>query len=67
MTNTKKKRPVLTKSAEVFMTRSEASALLSGICIALDANGGEPPESVSGPLASIVEKINEAFDFGLGE
>lgn len=66
MTNTKKKRPALTKSAEVFMTRTEASALLSGIVVALNANGGEAPDSVSGPLNSIVEKIDEAFGFGLG-
>jgi hypothetical protein len=65
VTNTKKKRPALIKSAEVFMTRKEASAILSGIVVALNANGGEAPDSVEGPLASIVEKINEAFDFGL--
>lgn len=47
------------------MTRKEASAILSGIVVALNANGGEAPDSVEGPLASIVEKINEAFDFGL--
>ena len=67
MTNTKKKRPALVKSAEVFMTRREASAILSGIVVALNANGGEAPDSVSGHLASVVEKINDAFDFGLEE
>jgi hypothetical protein len=67
MTNTKKNRPALIKSAEVFMTRKEASAILSGIMMALSATGGEAPDTVAGPLASIVEKINEAFDFGLGE
>lgn len=48
------------------MTRSEASAILSGIVVAINANGGEAPGSVSGPLESIVEKIDEAFNFGLG-
>lgn len=66
MTSTKKNRPALIKSAEVFMTRSEASAILSGIVVAINANGGEAPGSVSGPLESIVEKIDEAFNFGLG-
>jgi hypothetical protein len=49
------------------MTRKEAAAILSGIVVAINANGGEAPETVSGPLESIVEKIDEAFDFGLGE
>lgn len=40
MTNTKKNRPALIKSAEVFMTRKEASAILSGIVMALSATGG---------------------------
>jgi hypothetical protein len=67
MTNTKENRPALIKSAEVFMTRKEASAILSGIVMALAYTGGEAPDSVEGPLASLIEKINEAFDFGLGE
>ena len=49
------------------MTRAEAAALLSAVEIALQANGGEAPESVAGALYEIVERINAAFDFGIGD
>jgi hypothetical protein len=47
------------------MSRSEASALLSGIEVALQANGGRPPDSVARPLARAVKKISDAFQFVL--
>lgn len=54
-------------SAAVEMTRDEAAALLSAVSIALDANGGEAPASVKSALFEIVERLNAAFDFGIGE
>lgn len=57
----------LIKTATVKMTRSEASALLSSVSVALDANGGEAPKSVEAALFKIVERLNKAFDFGIGE
>jgi hypothetical protein len=55
------------KAAAVEMTRDEAAALLSAVSIALDANGGEAPASVESALFEIVERLNTAFDFGIGE
>jgi hypothetical protein len=55
------------KKATVEMTRDEASALLSAVSVALDANGDEAPASVEGALYEIVERLNAAFDFGIGE
>jgi hypothetical protein len=55
------------KAATVEMTRDEAAVLLSAVSIALDANGGEAPASVEGALFEIVERLNAAFDFGIGE
>jgi hypothetical protein len=55
------------KAATVEMTRDEAAALLSAVSIALDANGGEAPASVEGALFEIVERLNTAFDFGIGD
>lgn len=52
-------------SESVEITREEAAALLSGISVALDANGGDCPDSVREALAAAVEKLNLAFDFGL--
>lgn len=49
----------------VEFTREEAAALLSGISVALDANGGDCPDSVREALVSAVERLNAAFDFGL--
>jgi hypothetical protein len=57
----------LIKKATVEMTRDEASALLSAVSVALDANGGEAPPSVEKSLYEIVERLNTAFDFGIGE
>lgn len=57
----------LIKTATVKMTRAEAAALLSSVNMALDANGGEAPPSVEAALCEIVEKLNKAFDFGIGE
>ena len=51
----------------VEMTRAEASALLSAVSVALDANGGEAPASVESALYEIVERLNTAFDFGIGQ
>jgi hypothetical protein len=51
--------------AKIPMTRAQAAALLSAVEIALQANGGEAPPSVAERLAEVVERINEAFDFGL--
>lgn len=62
-----KKKTVLTKTATVTMSRAEASALLSAVSVALDANGGEAPKSVERVLYEIVERLNIAFGFGLGE
>ena len=53
--------------AEITITRNEAAAILSAVEIALQANGGEAPTSVAGPLFQIVEKINAAFEFGIGD
>ncbi len=53
--------------AKIPMNRSQAAALLSAVEIALQANGGKAPPSVSDALYEIVERINEAFDFGIGE
>jgi hypothetical protein len=53
--------------AKIPMTRAEAAALLSAVEIALQANGGEAPASVSESLFAIVEKLNAAFDFGIGD
>lgn len=55
------------QNANVQMSRAEAAALLSSVEIALQANGGEAPASVTEPLYEIVERINQAFDFGIGE
>lgn len=55
------------QNAKVPMSRPEAAALLSAVEIALQANGGKAPASVSDALYEIVERINEAFDFGIGE
>jgi len=60
-------KPTNPQSATVKMTRAEAAALLSAVEIAIQANGGEVPASVSEPLYEIVERINTAFDFGIGE
>lgn len=49
----------------IEFTREEAAALLSGISVALDANGGDCPDSVREALVSAVERMNAAFDFGL--
>lgn len=49
----------------VTLTRSEAAALLSGVEVALKANGGDCPDSVREALLSAVETLNAAFDFGL--
>lgn len=49
----------------VEFSRAEAAALLSGIDVALDANGGDCPDSVREALVSAVERLNAAFDFGL--
>jgi hypothetical protein len=49
------------------ITREQAAALLSAVNVALDANGGEAPASVETPLYEIVERLNEAFDFGIAE
>jgi hypothetical protein len=57
----------LIKKATVEMTRDEASALLSAVSVALGANGGEAPASVEDALYEIVERLNTAFDFGIGE
>jgi len=57
----------LIKKATVEMTRDEASALLSAVSVALEANGGEAPASVEDALYEIVERLNTAFDFGIGE
>lgn len=65
MTNTKEKRSNRVDRASVSMSRSEASALLSGIEVALQANGGRPPDSVARPLARAVKKISDAFQFVL--
>ena len=65
MTNTKEKRSNRVGRASVSMSRSEASALLSGIEVALQANGGRPPDSVARPLARAVKKISDAFEFVL--
>jgi hypothetical protein len=62
-----KKKTGLTKKATVTMSRAEASALLSAVSVALDANGGEAPKSVERALYEIVERLNTAFDFGIGE
>ena len=68
-TRTKKKakttKDALPLFATVRLTRGEASALLSGISVALDACEGKPPESVSESLYWAIEKLNAAFDFGL--
>lgn len=55
------------QSANVKMNRAEAAALLSAVEIALQANRGKAPASVTEPLYEIVERINVAFDFGIGE
>jgi len=65
VTNTKEKRSNRVDRASVSMSRSEASALLSGIEVALQANGGRPPDSVARPLARAVKKISDAFQFVL--
>jgi hypothetical protein len=57
----------LIKQATVTMTRAEASVLLSAVSVALGANGGKAPESVEDALYEIVERLNTAFDFGIGE
>lgn len=62
MTNRKEKGSSI---VPIAMSRSEASALLSGIEVALRANGGKPPKSVARPLASVVRKISSAFNFVL--
>lgn len=49
----------------VTFTRAQAAALLSGVSVALEANGGGCPDSVRESLLSAVETLNEAFDFGL--
>ena len=60
-------RTGLIQQATVTMTRSEAAALLSAVNVALDANGGDAPESVRAALAEIVDRLDEAFDFGIGD
>ena len=55
------------KTATVKMTRAEAAALLSSVSMALDANGGEAPRSVEDSLFKIVQRLDDAFDFGIGE
>ena len=65
MTNTKEKKSNRVGRASISMSRSEASAILSGIEVALQANGGRPPDSVAGPLARAVKKISDAFEFVL--
>ena len=62
-----KMKTKMIKAAAVEMTRDEAAALLSAVSIALDANGGEAPASVESALFEIVERLNTAFDFGIGE
>jgi len=57
----------LIKKATVEMTRDEAAALLSAVNVALEANGGEAPASVEHALYEVVERLNTAFDFGLGD
>lgn len=57
----------LIKNATVTMSRAEAAALLSAVSVALDANGGEAPKSVEKALYEIVERLNTAFELGLGE
>ncbi len=55
------------KTATVKMNRAEAAALLSSVSMALDANGGEAPKSLENALFTIVERLDQAFDFGIGE
>jgi hypothetical protein len=62
-----KMKTKLVKTATVKMNRAEAAALLSSVSMALEANGGEAPKSVEAALFKIVEKLNKAFDFGIGE
>jgi hypothetical protein len=57
----------LIKQATVTMTRAEASALLSAVSVALEVNGGKAPASLEDALYEIVERMNEAFDFRIGE
>lgn len=53
------------ESETVQFSRAEAAALLSGISVALDANGGDCPDSVREALVGAVERLNAAFQFGL--
>jgi len=55
------------KTATVKLIGAEAAALLSSVSMALDANGGEAPKSLENALFAIVERLDEAFDFGIGE
>lgn len=57
----------MVKQATVTMTRAEASALLSAVSVALDANGGKAPPSVEEALAAAVERLDAAFEFRIGE
>jgi hypothetical protein len=53
------------ENANIPMSRAEAAAILSAVEIAIRANGGKAPVSVTDALFEIVERINIAFDFGL--
>ena len=55
------------QTATITMTRAQAAALLSAVEIALKANGGKAPDSVTGPLLQIVERLDHAFQFGVGD
>lgn len=59
---TKKK---LVQSATIGLKRAEATALLSGIEVALSANGGRPPKSIAKSLVSAVKKLVDAFEIVL--
>ena len=52
-------------AASVHLTRSQASALLSSVEMALRANGGDCPDIVREALLAAVETLNEEFGFGL--